>query len=107
MIKNDFDHAALKKHTEQKERAERVNNLVLELSRELNVMGKEEEVAGAFINAIKGEHRTLQQCLMGVLFKTIHEYKDAPHDARNEGAVNACKRIDELLKGEDIHLPFI
>ena len=101
----------LKQHimqeAEKRERAERVNSLVDQLARELNVMGKEEEVAEAFLMAVQGQHRTLQQCLMGVIFKTIHGFKDAPHDLRNEGAVNACKRIDELLEGEEIHLPFI
>lgn len=99
--------AELRAHIEKKARAERVNDLVLALSRELNVMGKEAEVAEAFLVAVKGEHRTLQQCLMGVLFKTIHGYAGAPHDLRNEASVRACERINELMEGEDIHLPFI
>ena len=102
-----MDTDELKRHIDKQERAEHIKGLVEELSTALNVMGREEEVAEAFFKAITCEHRTLQQCLMGVLFKTIHSYKDAPHDLRNEAAVKACERIDELLEGEEIYLPFI
>jgi hypothetical protein len=97
----------IKAHRAREDRKEHVADLVDQLARALNIMGREEEVAGDFLEAITGQHRTLQQNLMGVVFKTVHGYKDARHDLRNEGAVNACKRIDELLEGEEIHLPFI
>jgi len=92
---------------EREERKQSINELVGQIADALNIMGREPEVAEDFLEAITRQHRTHQQCIMGVMFKTIHGYKDARHDARNEGSVNTCKRINELLEGEEIHLPFI
>lgn len=97
----------IKMNRAREERKENIADIVDQLTRALNVMGREEEVAEDFLEAIQKKHRTLQQCTMGLMFKTIHGYQNAPHDLRNEGAVNACKRISELLEGEEIHLPLI
>ena len=104
---SDQQLSELKARREREERQEHITGLVEELSQALNVMGREKEVADDFLQAITHQHRTLQQNIMGVMFSTVTGYADASHDGRNEASVNACKRINKLLEGQEIYLPCI
>ena len=63
-----------------------------------------------FINGCVYEHRTLQQNLFRMIYKMIQEWAkmsiDGRFDLRNEGTVNACRKIVTILDRE-IALPFI
>ena len=100
---------------EQQERAdrkceERINDIMGQLFSELNRMGNEEKVGQYVINAIRRNHRTLQQNYFGhVILPSIMDfakrYDEDNFDLRNEMSCRLAKKIEPVIK--DAHLPFI
>ena len=65
------------------------------------------------VDAIQSRHRTRQQIIIGVLVNALVKYADAPHDLRNQAAVELCQDIrydlddrQKLIRGA-VALPFI
>lgn len=62
-----------------------------------------------FMQEICNSHRTLQQCVFGLMVDCMHkwaEYKEQGYfDLRNESTVKTCAKLEEVLK--DVNLPFI
>lgn len=55
------------------------------------------------VDGLRGDHRTSQSNVIRCLLETIVTFAalDPGTDARNDGAVDRCKRIAELLKDDD------
>ena len=68
-----------------------------------NVMGSDKDVAEAISEALKGEHRTLQQAFFRSFVMAMGDYKNSRSDARNEASVKFAKVVSE---GEN-YFPFI
>ena len=65
----------------------------------------DEEIAEHFIKGIVKSHRTLQASTVRVLLLFFNKYKDAPHDLRNQAAVEVAGVITEATKDKGV--PFI
>lgn len=68
----------------------------------LNTMGNDiqEAVINGFLDGLKYSHRYLQGEFWGAMLKIIKKYGETEHfDARNEWAVNMCRRM--AMAGED------
>ena len=93
---------------QDKEKAE-AKELAGKLSSLLN--GGSNSTSEAFVEALLNDHRTLQQCFARMVVLWIHKQaercKDDCFDLRNEGTVKMCKRLDEVIEGEDHYLPFV
>jgi deoxyribodipyrimidine photolyase-like uncharacterized protein len=62
----------------------------------------------AFIEAIKRDHRTLQQSQVRLALKIIEAFAEIPErltDARNEGAVKTSKEVIKLFKEKNDGIP--
>jgi len=71
----------------------------------LNRLGFEDEGVKGIVEALKGEHRTLQQSFWRAIIAAAGEYQNFNHDLRNEASVKACGKITEAV-GE-VHIPFV
>ena len=75
----------------------------------LNTMSGESAFNMGFVNEVNRTHRTLQQNFGGLLKGIIAHFasQDKPgwYDARNEGTVKMCSKINGKIKDE--YLPFI
>jgi len=54
----------------------------------------------AFVNAFFRQHRTLQQSMMGLMFKVIEKAAsgDIGTDPRNQASIDTCKKMVEGFK---------
>ena len=62
------------------------------------------------IKALSKQHRTLQASFWNLIFKSIEEYgKVTLMDLRNEGAIDACKKVAEFVNEPDnrVYIPYI
>ena len=89
---------------------ERIRQIVSDLFNELNKMGNEQKVGEFVIDAIRYQHRTLQQNYFGhVILPSIMDfakrYDEDNFDLRNEMSCRLAKKIEPVIK--DAHLPFI
>jgi len=67
------------------------------------------KVADAFVDAMIGEHRTVQGLIVNLLLAILARYgKTEYSDGRNDVAVATCKKIKKLVdSGELEYQPFI
>ena len=74
-----------------------------------NSMGFNPHKAGYHVGkTITTQHRTLQGTIVNWLFGIIKAIGEQEYtDARNEVAVNACKRVTAMLEEEGGYQPFI
>jgi hypothetical protein len=91
-----------------------IKGIVNELAKELNSVSSDAGVKSQqFVDALEGEHRTLQQGIIRVLAGVIYKYADSPCDGRNESAVRLCADLKRTLDKEEwavngrVLLPFI
>jgi hypothetical protein len=77
-----------------------------ELISHLCNVGAERALADEILFNLLDEHRTLQQGFWRTIFMMAQDYADAAHDARNGGAVEACKKIKEAFP-DGFYLPLI
>jgi len=89
---------------------ERIRQIVSDLFNELNKMGNEQKLGEFVIDAIRYQHRTLQQNYFGhVILPSIMDfakrYDEDNFDLRNEMSCRLAKKIEPVIK--DAHLPFI
>ena len=76
------------------------------LFKELNYMGSENEFIDEVLANTLAEHRTIQQCFIGGMFKILSLYAQAPHDLRNEDSVRVCRKMVEAMK-DDLYFRFV
>lgn len=80
----------------------------------LNSMSSDTEIREAMVEVLSKTHRTLQQNFMRVVIcGVIHHFAELKEqgwfDLRNEGTVNICEELDEVLKTliEKHGLPYV
>ena len=81
----------------------KMKEIVERLFQEINVMGKEAEVAYLLSLYVSRQHKTLQQSFIRVMHQFFIEYSDSSYDLRNEGAVKFSEKISKM----DVCLPYI
>ena len=64
----------------------------------VNIMGSDKAVVEGCIEAMQGTHRTLQQNFWRVMIQVMKEYSEWRSDLRNEGSVEFCKAVKEMLE---------
>jgi hypothetical protein len=70
----------------------------------VNVLGRK---YGAFVTAILGSHRTLQQNVMRMFMQLVKAWSEVEFtDMRNEGTVTLAKQIMEAV-GDRVYLPHV
>ena len=89
---------------------ERIDKIMFQLFLELNHIGNEEKVGQYVVNAIRRNHRMLQQNYFEhVILPSIKDfakrYDEGNFDLRNEMSCRLAKKIEPVIK--DAHLPFI
>jgi hypothetical protein len=85
---------------------ENAKEVVDHLSRFVNSMGRNPKY---FVDAVKCEHRTLQQSMFNVFLACIEGWANLPegwYDLRNEYTVMNSRKIIKALEG-NIHAPLI
>lgn len=88
------------------ETSEQVKAAVEVLSRAVNVMGQEAVVAQALADALRGEHRTLQQGIVRAITQAMVIYgREAATDLRNKAAVELCQELTPVIQSKP--LPFV
>ena len=88
-------------------REERAEKAAKDFMDAINEIGFDDKT---FANVVLGEHRTLQQNAIRLMIFTIFEMaakKDFETDLRNQGAVDACRKIKAALEKDGYHLPYI
>ena len=83
-----------------------IENAMKLLFKELNHMGSENEFIDEVLANTLSEHRTLQQCFIGGMFKILSLYAQAPYDLRNEDSVRVCRKMVEAMK-DDLYFRFV
>lgn len=83
-------------------------SIATEMMNGLNCMNNK-SFCESFVNVIKNDHRTLQQCFMrDIVLRFIEkEASSEYYDKRNEATHNLCVKIKEMIDEENINLPFI
>jgi len=89
---------------------ERIKDIIDKLFTELNRMGNERKVGEFVTEAIRYQHRTLQQnYFSNVILPSIKDfakrYDEGQFDLRNEESCKLAKKIEPVVK--DVYLPFI
>lgn len=91
-----------------KRKQEQIDELTTEvldkLTHEVNG-GSPKDLGESLCRSMQRQHRTLQQNVIGALFVFIKEYAKIDSDLRNEGSVEACKKLLPVL--EETYLPYI
>jgi len=80
-----------------------LENIVDALFEEINVLGKEEQLATQLHELISKQHKTLQQSFIRIMYQFFTKYSNNQYDSRNEGAVKLAEQIRKL----EVFLPFI
>ena len=78
------------------------------ISKLVNKMGREKEIADLFFEYLKMDHPTLQQGFWRVIWILMQRYAQLPSnffDLRNEASSKLCRKAVESI--QDAHLPFI
>ena len=91
------------KTNQNNEADEKIKEIVESLFKEINVMGKEEEVSSLLNQYVSRQHRTLQQSFIRVIQQFFTQYSTNDYDPRNEGAVKLAEKISKM----EVHLPYI
>ena len=91
--------------------------MVIDCLNTLRKMGRDKEMRDMFNDALRVEHRTNQQLVIGSLFKVIHDpagkYDLSPtrfFDGRNEASGKRCSDINKHMTEVSVYwteLPFI
>ena len=68
--------------------------------------GNGDEVAKIILEQLRRTHRTLQEDFWRMLVQVVKGYAEADHDARNQAAVELCKKWSSLSE-VDLYLPRI
>ena len=91
---------------------QKINNyhaifLVSYLSQTVNsYSSRTSDFGSSMATILMGEHRTLQQSMIGVLFACLKHYgENATHDARNDYAVEKCQEL--FPEDSNVHMPLI
>jgi hypothetical protein len=95
------------KYTAGTENIKRINDAYKVLSKELNILGRDDTVEKILFRCIEYDHRTLQQSFWGCIFNVMKAYAKTRFDARNEASVKACEKITKFIENENIYLPLI
>lgn len=78
------------------------------LLNDLNIMGSDKPIIEGVVEALRMNHRTLQQNFWRMMMQVIKQYSEFRHDLRNEGSVELCKFIkEEVEKNHKEYLPFV
>ena len=81
-----------------------MKQIVEDLFKEINVMGKEEELACQLNQLISLQHKTLQQSFIRIMHQFFTKYSATKnYDLRNEGAVKFAEQIKQM----EVFLPHI
>jgi hypothetical protein len=81
-----------------------IKTIVEELFKEINVMGKEEEISRQLYQLISQQHKTLQQSFIRIMHQFFTKYSaNKNYDLRNEGAVKFAEQIKQM----EVFLPHI
>ncbi len=79
----------------QKEFATEAMEMLLD---DLNIMGSDKPIVDGIIEALRTNHRTLNQNFFRVIIEVIKQYAEFKSDLRNEASVNFCKFVAEKLE---------
>jgi hypothetical protein len=79
----------------EKIRREELSTKVMEVVSSANSF-HEEDVAQTMFLALSKSHRTIQQSFFRAFSILVNKMKDMPVDARNEAAVEWCKKVSEI-----------
>jgi hypothetical protein len=95
---------------EQELGKQKIDRVVEDLFDGLNSMGNEEEVGIYFVNAVRLQHRTLQQnffakVLVPVLKDFSKRYNEGQYDMRNEQSCKVASKLEPLVRDE--YFPFV
>jgi hypothetical protein len=79
------------------------------LLNDLNIMGSDKPIVEGVVEALRMNHRTLQQNFWRMMLEVIKQYSEFRHDLRNEASVELCKFFTEKLKEDEgkTYLPFV
>jgi hypothetical protein len=83
--------------------------LAEKVSRFVNTMGNADRVK-FFVEAMHGEHRTLQQSFTGLALawlKHLASLNEGQYDLRNKASVEVAKKLVGKLDKYDLHLPTV
>lgn len=69
----------------------------------MNTMSNQDKAAQEFYEAFISNHRTLQANAIRMLQTFLQKYSTAPHDPRNEAAVEWANNVSK----DTTHIPFI
>lgn len=86
-LKTDFDRS---KYLRDKKEYEEGVQIAKQLSSYANGMSKN---PAGFVDAVTGDHRTLQQSMMRLFVECIYRWSEEDYDMRNEETVRLSKRI--------------
>jgi len=81
-----------------------IKTIVEDLFKEINVMGKEDEISCQLHQLISKQHKTLQQSFIRIMHQFFTKYSaNKNYDLRNEASV----RFAEQIKKMQVFLPHI
>jgi hypothetical protein len=82
----------------------KIKTIVEDLFKEINVMGKEDEISSTLHKIISQEHKTLQQSFIRIMHQFFTKYSaNKNYDLRNEASV----RFAEQIKQMEVFLPHV
>lgn len=64
----------------------------------LNIMGSDKPIVNGVIEALRTNHRTLNQNFFRMLIEVIRQYAEFRFDLRNEASVKLCKFIADKIE---------
>ena len=81
-----------------------MKKIVDDLFKEINVMGKEDEISSTLHQLISLQHKTLQQSFIRIMHQFFTKYSATKnYDLRNEGSVQFAEQIKQM----EVFLPHI
>ena len=80
-----------------------IKTIVDDLFKEINVMGKEDEISSQLHQLISRQHKTLQQSFVRIMYQFFNKYSANRYDFRNEGSVKFAEEISKM----EVFLPYI
>ena len=80
-----------------------MEQIVEDLFKEINVLGKEDEISSQLHQLISQQHKTLQQSFIRIMYQFFLKYSANRYDPRNEGSVKFAEEISKM----EVFLPYI
>jgi hypothetical protein len=102
--------AELVREMENEKRRKKIENAINDIFNELNCMGRERDIGETIVNAIRRQHRTLQQdffghCVKPIILDFAKRYEEHNFDLRNEASCGVASKLKPYIEKE--HFPFI